>query len=208
MQRSGSFEVFYLVSAVYNEQLAVHWWCNFCLNWLSRTCKLNLDTLWSSSKTTQHWWTLTKQFYFAGFLVMLVSKVTNKRKTKTALHSSISAVKYPPSDLYHDVTSLCYKNSGKLTGISIKAINFIRLNLTVDTISEQFKSMRRRCSAKIAYWSYLTFSLVSSLVRRSASLLFMWLCPYHRLFTHWMSSLHYCTRKIFFCFVYGRYSHN
>jgi len=26
-----------------------------------------------------------------------------------ALHSSISAVKYPPSDLYHDVTSLCYK---------------------------------------------------------------------------------------------------
>ena len=28
---------------------------------------------------------------------------------KMALHSSISAVKYPPSDLYHDVTSLCYK---------------------------------------------------------------------------------------------------
>jgi len=26
-----------------------------------------------------------------------------------ALHSSISAVKYPPSDLYHDVRSLCYK---------------------------------------------------------------------------------------------------
>ena len=28
---------------------------------------------------------------------------------KMALHSSISAVKYPPSDLYHDVTALCYK---------------------------------------------------------------------------------------------------
>ena len=28
---------------------------------------------------------------------------------KIALHSSISAVKYPPSDLYHDVTSLCHK---------------------------------------------------------------------------------------------------
>ena len=28
---------------------------------------------------------------------------------KTALHSSVSAVKYPPSDLYHDVTALCYK---------------------------------------------------------------------------------------------------
>jgi len=26
-----------------------------------------------------------------------------------ALNSAISAVKYPPSDLYHDVTSLCYK---------------------------------------------------------------------------------------------------
>jgi len=28
---------------------------------------------------------------------------------KMAINSSISAVKYPPSDLYHDVTSLCYK---------------------------------------------------------------------------------------------------
>jgi len=28
---------------------------------------------------------------------------------KTALHSSMSAVKYPSSDLYHDVTALCYK---------------------------------------------------------------------------------------------------
>jgi len=28
---------------------------------------------------------------------------------RMALHCSISAVKYPPSDLYHDVTSLCYK---------------------------------------------------------------------------------------------------
>jgi len=28
---------------------------------------------------------------------------------KMALHSSISAVKYPLSDLYHDVTALCYK---------------------------------------------------------------------------------------------------
>ena len=27
---------------------------------------------------------------------------------KTALHSSIYAVKYPPSDLHHDVTALCY----------------------------------------------------------------------------------------------------
>jgi len=27
---------------------------------------------------------------------------------KMALHSSISAVKYPPCDLYHDVTALCY----------------------------------------------------------------------------------------------------
>jgi len=29
--------------------------------------------------------------------------------TKMALHSSILAVKYPPGDLYHDVTALCYK---------------------------------------------------------------------------------------------------
>jgi len=28
---------------------------------------------------------------------------------KVALHSSISAVKYPPIDLYHDMTALCYK---------------------------------------------------------------------------------------------------
>jgi len=28
---------------------------------------------------------------------------------KMALRSSISAIKYPPSDLYHDVTALCYK---------------------------------------------------------------------------------------------------
>jgi len=28
---------------------------------------------------------------------------------KMALHSSISAVKHPPSDLYHEVASLCYK---------------------------------------------------------------------------------------------------
>ena len=28
---------------------------------------------------------------------------------KMALHSSTSAVKYPPSDLYHDVTAVCYK---------------------------------------------------------------------------------------------------
>jgi len=32
---------------------------------LFRNCKLNLDTLWSP-KTTQHWWTLAKQFFFAG----------------------------------------------------------------------------------------------------------------------------------------------
>jgi len=28
---------------------------------------------------------------------------------KMALHSSISAAKYPPIDLYHDMTALCYK---------------------------------------------------------------------------------------------------
>jgi len=51
---------------------------------------------------------------------------------KMALHSSISAIEYPPSDFYHDVTAVI--NSSKLTGINVRAINSNLLSLILDTI--------------------------------------------------------------------------
>jgi len=63
---------------------------------------------------------------------------------KMALHISISPVKYSPSDLYHDVTSLCYK-LWQAEGINVQAINSILLSLTSDTTL--LSSLSRRDTA-------------------------------------------------------------
>jgi len=113
---------------------------------------------------------------------------------KIALHSSISAVKYPPSDLYHDVTSLCYRlwqaDWDQHTGNKLHSVKphlgYCPLNSLSHRVAVVLRRLRivKPCSIQSAYWSYSTFSLVSSLWRRSPSLLFMWLCPYCCSLTH------------------------
>jgi len=91
---------------------------------LFRTCKVNQDTLWSSSKTIQHWQTLAKQFFFAGFLVTLVLKVMNKWMTWPKWHGTsffyiCSKISSQWFVSWRDISVI---NCGKLTGINVWAI--------------------------------------------------------------------------------------
>ena len=53
--------------------------------------------------------------------------------TQTDVYCVLNLFHSLASDLYHDVTALCYKPY-KLTGINIQAINSILLSLILDTI--------------------------------------------------------------------------
>ena len=108
---------------------------------------------------------------------------------KMALHSSISAVKYPPSDLYHDVTSLCYKlwqaDWDQHTG---NKLHSVKPHLGYDPLSSLSRRdavvlQRLRIGHTRLSHSYLLSLSLSLSLSRSASLLFMWLCPYCYSFT-------------------------
>jgi len=82
----------------------------------------------------QHWWTLAKQFYFAGFLVTLVLKAMNQRMRWPKWHFILLYLQWNILPvicimMWH----LFVINSGKLTGINVQATNSILLNLTSDT---------------------------------------------------------------------------
>jgi len=55
--------------------------------------------------TGEHWWNSSSLLGHIG----IRGNEHADDVAKMALHSSISVVKYPPSDLCHDVTTLCYK---------------------------------------------------------------------------------------------------
>jgi len=120
-----------------------------------------------------------------------------------ALHSSISAVKYPPSDLYHNVTAMWCKLEAHWDQHTGNKLHSVKPHLGYYPLSSLSRRdavvlQRLRIGHTRLSHSYLLSLSLSLSLSRSASLLFMWLCPYCYSFTPWMSALHYCKREIFF----------
>jgi len=136
-------------------------------------------------------------------LVLLTHVAVGLLVSRMALHSSISAVKYPPSDLYHDMTALCYKlwqaDWNQHTGNILLSVKPHLGYYSVSSFVIKMLLFCEDCVLVILDFLIRIFSL-----KKISLFVCHVLCPYCCSFTPWVSTLHYCKRKILLSFVCER----